>query len=352
MAKKKGPGKGKGPANRPPSPAKRVTAPKPAAPPSTSATKAPAPTKATPSEPPAPASAKATPAEPPAPPKAAPPKAKGTSQAAQAKGTAAKGPAAKGTAQAKGAAQAKGTAPAASAKAAPAPAKAGTAPAASPKAAPQAKGTPPVKGAAPAKEGRGPSREERLAAAAKARRRRVLRNRALIAGGVAAIVAVVGFVLVSDKRERDQQAAGFQTASCRFDRESDSDNGAGRNHVAAPTYQVDPPAGGNHTPQAAGAGDYTLENKPSDGLIVHALEHGYVVLWYRPDVDGLTLSALRDVAARHSRDVLVVPRPSIPTPVAATAWHARLLCEGIETDTIDRFVTTFANQGPEKIEHP
>ena len=118
-----------------------------------------------------------------------------------------------------------------------------------------------------------------------------------------------------------------------------------------PTYEVNPPAGGNHTPQAASAGVFTAETAPPDGQLVHALEHGYVVLWHRPDIDEPSLAALRDVAGKHARDVLIVPRASLPTPVAATAWHARLGCGSVEADTMERFITTFANQGPEKVPH-
>jgi len=162
---------------------------------------------------------------------------------------------------------------------------------------------------------------------------------------------LVGFVIVSDRRERDQQAAQFQTGACRFDRKTDPDGGIGRNHTANPTYKVDPPAGGDHTPEAAAAGIFTAADAPVDGQIVHAMEHGYIIFWYQPDLDEQSLSALRGVAQRHERDVLMLPRPSIGTPVAATAWHARLLCDSLEVDTIERFVDTFVNQGPEKVKH-
>jgi len=187
-----------------------------------------------------------------------------------------------------------------------------------------------------------------LAAAEAARRSRSIRNKALLATGVAAIVLVVGFVLVSDRRERDQQAAQFRTGSCQFDRKSDSDGGAGRNHVPNPTYKVDPPAGGDHTAQASGPGIFTADTAPAEGQIVHAMEHGYVVLWHRPDLDEQNLNALRDLAQKRQGEVLMVPRPSLDTQVAATAWHARLRCEALEVDTLERFVTTFVDQGPEK----
>ncbi len=221
----------------------------------------------------------------------------------------------------------------------------------------QPKGVKPPSAAAggPAKAGQsakarprtGPTREERLAAAQAARRRQSIRNRALLAGGVAAIVAVVGFVVVSDRRERSRQASQFDTASCDFDRRSDSDSGTNRNHVPNPTYEVNPPSGGNHLAVPAAPGLYTAETVPADGAIVHALEHGYIVLWHRPDLDEQSLAAIRDLAQNHAGEVLMVPRPSLEVPVAATAWHVRLLCGAVETETLDRFTNTFVDKGPE-----
>jgi len=49
--------------------------------------------------------------------------------------------------------------------------------------------------------------------------------------------------------------------------------------------------------------------------------------------------------------VLLVPRASLPKPVATTAWGRRLLCDGVEPQGLDRFVTSYRNQGPEKVPH-
>ncbi len=76
-----------------------------------------------------------------------------------------------------------------------------------------------------------------------------------------------------------------------------------------------------------------------------------MVLWYRPDLDEQSLGQLRDLANKHAKDILMVPRPSIGTPVAATAWHARILCGGLEVDTVEKFINTFVNKGPEKVPH-
>ena len=116
-------------------------------------------------------------------------------------------------------------------------------------------------------------------------------------------------------------------------------------------YSVDPPAGGNHNPTPASAGTYTADNKPPDAMIVHALEHGYIAVWYKPDVAASTVTDLQTLAAKYPRDILLVPRASMAVPVAATAWHHRLLCTKPDTSALDTFVTTYRNKGPERIPH-
>ena len=81
---------------------------------------------------------------------------------------------------------------------------------------------------------------------------------------------------------------------------------------------------------------------------MHSLEHGFVIVWYQPAATAAaTLDGLRDLAQRH-RWVLLAPRPSMPTALAATSWHRRLLCPAGVTGPIGNFVTAFRNQGPEK----
>ncbi|HKY77066.1 MAG TPA: DUF3105 domain-containing protein [Acidimicrobiia bacterium] len=133
----------------------------------------------------------------------------------------------------------------------------------------------------------------------------------------------------------------------------DSRADKGQKHVTSASYSVNPPAGGDHLAAATPAGFYNLANVPADGNLVHSLEHGFVVVWYRPDgVSGATVDGLRELA-RSRKWVLVVPRPTLPTALAVTAWRRRLLCpdaaDALRADgPIGNFVTAFRNQGPEK----
>lgn len=190
-----------------------------------------------------------------------------------------------------------------------------------------------------------------MEAARRARRRKSLMVRLAVAGIAGALVVGVAARVLSNRSEANEIRSKLTAASCKYDTRADPTDPAPANHVPEPTYRVDPPAGGNHTPQAAKATTYREGEVPPDGQLVHAQEHGYVVLWHRPDLSQKDRDALQEVARRYERDVLVVPRPSLTTPVAATAWGRRLLCGNVEPDSLALFTRTYRNQGPEKVPH-
>lgn len=217
--------------------------------------------------------------------------------------------------------------------------------------APAGKAATAAKPAAGAKQ----TRAERLAAAEAARRRKAARNRGLVAGAVVGLLTLITVTVINTRRSNQRVVEQLEASgACNYDTRSDGDAGAGRNHLTGDIrYEVDPPSGGDHNPAAASAGIFTLESRPPDTQIIHALEHGYVTIWHRPDLDGRSLDDLRALTNRYQRDVLLVPRESLPpaTPVAATAWHRRLLCSEVDAVPLEKFVSEYRNKGPEKVKH-
>ena len=202
------------------------------------------------------------------------------------------------------------------------------------------------------RERSGPTRAERLAAAEAARRRKATGIRALIACGFIVVLVVLTVTIIYSRRSNQRVISALEASgACDYDSRNDSDSGQGRNHVGGNlTYKVDPPSGRDHNPSAAPPGTFTAENGPPDGRIVHSFEHGYVAIWYRPDLDAAGLESLRALTSKYSRDVLLLPRASLgETQVAATAWHRRLICERPEVEAIERFITAYRNKGPEKV---
>jgi len=193
-------------------------------------------------------------------------------------------------------------------------------------------------------------RAARLAAAEAARRRRSRRNALVAAAVVAAVVAVAVTLVLVDRRDTRERIAALEAGGCTYDTRADGDAGAGRNHVSNPTYEVDPPAGGDHLGAAASPGTYTEASLPPDGQVVHALEHGDIAVWHPPSMPEDELRALEDLTFTYEGDVLVLPRASLDVAVAATAWHDRLLCPTFDRDAIARFIETYRDKGPEDLE--
>ena len=169
---------------------------------------------------------------------------------------------------------------------------------------------------------------------------------------VAGLLGLTGIRLLGHRSNAAPALSGTLLASLRRDGCTvDASSDPGRTHVPAATYRIDPPAGGDHDPVPAPAGFYDATDVPADGHLVHSLEHGFVIVWYRPEpAPSTTLDGLRDLA-RRDRWVLVAPRPSMPTPLAATAWHRRLLCPESAAGPggpIATFVDSFRDKGPEK----
>lgn len=204
------------------------------------------------------------------------------------------------------------------------------------------------------RERTGPTRAERLAAAEAARRRKAARTRALVAGGLVAVLALLTVTIINSRKSNDRVVSDLEASgACSYDSKADTDSGPGKNHIAGNlAYKVNPPAGGNHNPSASPAGVFTLENTPPDAQIVHSLEHGYVTIWYRADLDAAGLEDLKALTGRYARDALLVPRASLTeVPVAATAWHRRLLCQRADVKSLEEFVKEYRNKGPEKVDH-
>lgn len=214
------------------------------------------------------------------------------------------------------------------------------------KRAPNAKKRAPARKEAREPRRRGPTREERLAQARRDRRRRQVRTRILIVSAVVVIVAAIVVNVIVNRRSAQRVISALEAGACDYDTRSD----AGREDVQTPpTYRVDPPAGGVHAASPARAGAYRAAQSPPDGEIVHALEHGLIAVWYRPDLPEETAVRVRELADRFPDDVMVLERPSLSVPVAATAWHRRLLCSEVDRPTVMRFIEAYRGDGPENV---
>jgi len=169
-------------------------------------------------------------------------------------------------------------------------------------------------------------------------------RRAAIIGAVGLLVLGAGALVWRNSRAEASARSAMTATGCRYDSRSDPGTGDTGNTK----FSVDPPSGGPHGASPAASRSYSSGEVPDDGAVVHALEHGRIAIWYRPDLPAPEIERLRSLLEVRDRMVLLVPRPSLSGPVAATAWRRRLLCPQPDVDSLARFVRTYANKGPEK----
>lgn len=119
-------------------------------------------------------------------------------------------------------------------------------------------------------------------------------------------------------------------------------------------YATNPPVNGTHAPRWAADGNYAGVEPPPVGEIVHALEHGRIVIWYRPGIAPARLAALERLYDEDPRHVLLVEnRTKMGCEVAISAWAHGMQCptwRGAATlDALRAFRDTYRDKGPETI---
>lgn len=114
-------------------------------------------------------------------------------------------------------------------------------------------------------------------------------------------------------------------------------------------YGTEPPTTGPHYPTPTDPGYYETQELP--GNLVHALEHGNIVIYYdRPSPE--VIQTLKGWAS-HFQDpwagVVVTPMPGIAEEIILTAWTKELRLQKFDTTSAAAFIDRFRGRGPE---HP
>lgn len=88
--------------------------------------------------------------------------------------------------------------------------------------------------------------------------------------------------------------------------------------IASAHYNSTPPTSGPHFSFVIAPGRY--DSPIPDGLALHAMEHGHIVVHYAAGISPDDLEALRSLAKRFPRDIILAPYPRLTTPIVLTAW--------------------------------
>lgn len=181
-------------------------------------------------------------------------------------------------------------------------------------------------------------RERREAEARAAQQRKRLMG---VVGAVVIVVAAIAILLVvSGGGGNDPQSEGnnFPTggsipeqkvfdldqAAAAAGCELKSNKATSRDHLQDPNQKVkypqNPPTSGKHFAVPAEDGLYNGA-PPEDTALVHALEHGRVIVWAKPSLPVAARQKLRALFDEDTYQMIFVRRSNMPYAVAATAWN-------------------------------
>lgn len=109
-----------------------------------------------------------------------------------------------------------------------------------------------------------------------------------------------------------------------------------------PIYATDPPSSGAFVVGASA--DPTPTGPLSRPVQVGLLAQGKVLVQYGPTLSAADVVDLQGLAGE---DIIVAPNPTMSSPIVATAWRLRQVCDQLDLSALRRFATVNANQAPD-----
>lgn len=198
--------------------------------------------------------------------------------------------------------------------------------------------------------------EAKKEAARKAARKRSLTTLAL----AVVVTAGVVFLVVRDRQAREGPDGGnvgvaAEQAGCDEIQEYDEQ---GRDHIDVGAqheeYNSSPPTSGPHYASPAQTGFYPPDGAPPPEQLVHNLEHGQIVIWYRPDIAESAIDALESIANDQIASTVVAPYDDIEASFsyAVTGWTASMTCAQVSEAAINEFRREYQGRAPEPLTPP
>jgi hypothetical protein len=208
-----------------------------------------------------------------------------------------------------------------------------------------------------AKRARREAEERKAAERKKAQRRRTLVTTGLALGVGALVVALIA----SQNANRDGGPAvtdigGPKTAVAAGCTEPEQHEIEGHEHVAEQTtveYQTDPPTSGDHWPPGSQSNPGFFAIPVENERLVHNLEHGQIVFWYKPDAPEQVKNDLEEITRQPDLSTIAVPYDfDGPGEFAMTSWGWSQSCEQTSQTVIDDFRREHQGHGREPVAPP
>lgn len=117
------------------------------------------------------------------------------------------------------------------------------------------------------------------------------------------------------------------------------------------SYEMKIPTSGIHSPHDLKFGFYT--EKPPIEKLVHNLEHGDIIIYYKPDAGTTVIDQIKTLThyKKAGSGVLGVPNPDIPSDkqLVVNAWTKTMELTSFDEQQIGTFIYQYINKGPEVI---
>ena len=111
-------------------------------------------------------------------------------------------------------------------------------------------------------------------------------------------------------------------------------------------YNSNPPTSGPHWADVAGPG--IKDEFIPDELVLHSMEHGAAVVWYREGLEQAETDKIKRAFNSASGKKIMLARKDLDVPVALTSWGYLLKLQTVDEAKIKEFIETNNDRAPEK----
>jgi len=112
-------------------------------------------------------------------------------------------------------------------------------------------------------------------------------------------------------------------------------------------YNSNPPTSGPHIGNKV-AGSGIKDKQIADEIVVHSLEHGAVVVWYREGLEQSEVDKIKLAFNSSSGKKIMMPRKDLEVPLALVSWGYILKLNTIDQEKIKEFIEINNDRAPEK----
>lgn len=156
----------------------------------------------------------------------------------------------------------------------------------------------------------------------------------------------VGFIAEESLDEIDEKDAGCSPVEIHPEE--------GRKHIKegqTARYDSSPPTSGPHYAEPAEPGFYPADSGIEPERLVQNLEHGQIVIWYRPDAEdlGFLEKQIEELVGQEPRATVGAPYGDMDKGfnLVITSWKHARACVNASQEVVDDFRREFQGKAPE-----